>query len=79
LSSSSREITRSAFFVKNSSVLNSFAVTVIFSPPRMIYVLEKSTITSPKTYKFLGLARAARLMSARKRATSSLELNGTVT
>jgi hypothetical protein len=31
--SSSREIVRSAFFLKDFSVLNSFAVTVIFSSP----------------------------------------------
>jgi hypothetical protein len=36
-----------AFSVKNSSVLNSFRVTVISSPPRVISVLE-SIITSSK-------------------------------
>src|ERR1700739_776623 len=79
LRSSSLEITRWEFFVKNSSVLNSFGVSTIFSPARVISVLGKSTITSAKTYTHFGLTRDARLISARRRATSSLGLNGTVT
>ena len=53
-------------------LLNSFALTVIFSPPRVISILEKSTSTSAKTYTASGLTRDARLISARKRAPSSL-------
>jgi hypothetical protein len=62
---SSLEITRWEFFVKNSSVLNSFGVTTIFSPARVISLLEKSTITSANMPS--GLTRDARLISARTR------------
>ena len=56
--SSSREIMRSGFFIKNFSVLNSIAVTMTFSPRRAVMPAKEALAKAKAAIKSLELDSA---------------------